>query len=116
MYSFKENLKELRKEHELTQKQLATKINLIEQTYQGYEQGRTEPSIATLIRLADIFECSIDYLVGRATVLDVVNITSDLSAQQKELLQNFDKLNTEGKARLLGYLLALLSMPLYVRK
>lgn len=116
MYSFKENLRELRKENSLTQKQLASKVNIPETTYQAYEQGRTEPSIEVMIKLANVLECSVDYLIGRATALDIVNITTDLTGQQKELINNFEKLNAEGKARLLGYLIALLGMPIYARR
>lgn len=116
MNSFKENIRELRKESGLTQKQLAIKVDIPETTYQAYELGRNEPSLDTLTKLADVFEVSIDYLLGRANSLDVVNIQTDLTEQQKELLTNFDKLNTVGKSRMLGYLVALLGMPAYVRK
>lgn len=116
MATFKENLRQLRKENNLTQREVASKIALLETTYQSYEAGRTEPPIEIIIKLADIFECSVDYLLGRASELDVVNIQTDLTEQQKELLQNFDKLNVEGKARLMGYLLALMSMPAFARR
>lgn len=116
MYTFKDNLRELRKDQFLTQKAVSQKLGLPESTYQAYEQGRTEPPIEIIKKLADIFEVSTDYLLGRANALDVVNIQTDLTEQQKELLQNFDKLNTVGKARLMGYLLALLSMPAFARK
>lgn len=116
MQNFKDNLRELRKEQNLTQKAVSEKLGIPEPTYGAYEQGRTEPPIDLIIKLANIFECSVDYLLGRASELDVVNIQTDLTEQQKELLQNFDKLNTEGKARLMGYLLALLSMPAFARR
>lgn len=116
MNTFKDNLRELRKENGLTQRELGEKANLSETTYQAYELGRTEPSLETLTKLADVLECSVDYLLGRANALDVVSIQTDLTEQQKELLQNFDKLNAVGKARLLGYLVALLGMPANVRK
>ncbi len=111
-----ENLKAMRKEKGVTQDNICELLKVSRNCYASWEQGRTEPNIEMLIKLADIFECSVDYLLGRASELDVVSIQTDLTEQQKELLQNFDKLNTVGKSRMLGYLVALLGMPAYVRK
>lgn len=58
-------LKELRKTHKITQKQLANNINLSERNYQSLEYGNIKPSYETLIKLADYFDVSLDYLVGR---------------------------------------------------
>lgn len=116
MHEFKDNLRELRKDQFLTQKAVSDKLGIPEPTYGAYEQGRTEPPIEIIKKLADIFEVSTDYLLGRASALDIVSIQTDLTEQQKELLQQFDKLNTVGKARLMGYLIALISMPAFARK
>ena len=111
-----DNIKLLRNEKNITQQEMANKLAISQSCYASWEQGRTEPNIAMLINIANIFEVSIDYLLGRATELDTVKITTDLTAQQKELLNNFEKLNAEGKARLLGYLIAMLGMPMYARR
>ena len=60
-----ENLKSLRKEKGLTQDQLSKLIGIAQTTYAGYETGRYEPDIETLIKIADYFKVSVDYLVGR---------------------------------------------------
>lgn len=65
---FKENLKELRKEFCLTQKQLANKINVSEDCIYFWEKGRSEPSITDLINLSRLFNVSIDYLVGNVEI------------------------------------------------
>ena len=57
-------LKELREEKGLTQKQAAKYLSMQQQTYQRYERGRREPRIDMLIKLADYFDVSVDYLVG----------------------------------------------------
>ena len=62
---FCDRLKDLRIKSPLTQKELATKLDISISAYQYYETGRNEPSIDKLIILADIFNVSIDYLVGR---------------------------------------------------
>ena len=68
MNMFSERLKELRKENYITQKQLAKKINVSEDCVYNWEKKRSEPSIVDLINLANILDCSIDYLVGREDI------------------------------------------------
>lgn len=65
MFDFSINLKSLRQSKNLTQKQLATEINASERGIQNYEAGVRKPTYDILIALADYFDVSIDYLVGR---------------------------------------------------
>ena len=60
------HLKKVRLEHNYTQRQVADGIGIAEQAYQRYEYGRTVPSALVLIALADFFNVSLDYLVGRS--------------------------------------------------
>lgn len=60
-----EGLKRFRKDYTLTQKQVATAINLAESAYQRYEYGKVIPSANVLIDIADYFNVSLDYLAGR---------------------------------------------------
>lgn len=57
-------LKELRKAKGLTQHQLANELGISQQAYARYEKGDREPKISTLIKLADYFDVSVDYLIG----------------------------------------------------
>ena len=57
-------LKELRKQRNLTQKQVYTGIGLTEKNYQLFEYGTYKPSHDSIIKLADFFDVSIDYLLG----------------------------------------------------
>lgn len=61
----KERLKELRLEKKLTQAVFAGAIDTNQRQVSKWEIGRLEPNIAMLIKIADYFEVSIDYLVGR---------------------------------------------------
>lgn len=61
----KDNLKALRKKANLTQSDLARRLHIKQYNVSDYEIGRIEPSIQTLIKYADIFNVSIDFLVGR---------------------------------------------------
>lgn len=66
MYDLAGNLARVRKEKKLTQRQVAKEINISERVYQSYEYGKVIPSALVLISLADLFDVSIDYLVGRS--------------------------------------------------
>ncbi len=63
---FSERLKQLRKTYNMTQKQLSQKINVSEIAIQNYESQRRKPAFDILIALADYFDVSLDYLVGRS--------------------------------------------------
>lgn len=58
-------LKELRKQKGLTLVELGEEVNLANNTLSQYERGIREPNISTLIKLADFFSVSVDYLIGR---------------------------------------------------
>ena len=64
---FNERLKELRLRSSYLQKDLASSINVSVRTFQAYEHGDNEPNIEKLIKLADIFQVTLDYLMGRDT-------------------------------------------------
>ena len=61
---FCKNLKETRKLCNLTQKQVANDLNVVESCYANWEQGRTEPNIDMLRKLGVIFNISIDDLIN----------------------------------------------------
>lgn len=58
-------LKYLRKRVGLTQTTVANTIGIAQQTYAGYENGKHEPSIEIMIRLANLYGLSMDYITGR---------------------------------------------------
>ena len=62
---FKERLKELRIEKNLTQDKLAKLVGMSKMTISHCESGYCEPSIAQLVMLSNLFEVSVDYLVGK---------------------------------------------------
>lgn len=68
MADFSSRMKELRKERKKTQQELADIFSVRVRTYQGYEYGESYPEVAKLIALADFFDVSLDYLVGRSDV------------------------------------------------
>lgn len=61
-------LKECREEKGYTQGQVAIYCDITEKAYQNYELMTREPKVEILMRIADLFNVSIDYLVGRTDV------------------------------------------------
>ena len=58
-------LKECRKARGLTQMQVATYCDITEKAYQNYELMTREPKLDILVRIADLYQVSLDYLTGR---------------------------------------------------
>lgn len=87
-------LKELRQINSLTQSQLADKLGCNQTAIGKYERGDLQPSIETLFKLADIFGCSIDYLLGREDDFGNISVTtnSDLTEDEKKILTTFRSL------------------------
>ena len=99
-------LKELRTEHNLTQKALATHLGLSSNCICEWEKGRAEPSLEALKKLSTLFCCSIDYIVGNCDELGVIALnsqTAELSPDGKELLDIYNALAPEYKAQILEY-------------
>ncbi len=110
---FKENLKYLRNEKSLTQKELSNLCGVSPTCICQLETGARSPTGLTLLALADFFDCSIDYLMGRSNE-DTISFTSSpiaderLAQEEKELIDNFRKLDFTDQLRINGYLNALL--------
>ena len=66
MTEFPIRLKEIRKHRGKKLKEAADCLGIQPRSYQAYESGDREPNIARLIVLADFFDVSLDYLLGRA--------------------------------------------------
>ena len=59
------NIRNLREDKDLTQEELAEVLNVKQTTYSKYELGKINIPIEVFIRLADFYEVSVDYLLGR---------------------------------------------------
>lgn len=66
MASLCERLNELKLSKNVLQKDIASSVGLSLRSYQRYEYGEREPTSSVLIALADYFDVSLDYLVGRS--------------------------------------------------
>ena len=99
---FKDRIRQLRKENNLTQTQLANVLNYGCTAISNYESGKNQPSISDLIKIADFFNVSLDYLLGTSDIKTPLSVyNSDPYA--KELLAIFTDLDEQQKLNILSY-------------
>lgn len=65
---FSQRLKELRIECGLTQVQLSEKVGCNQSMIARWESGECEPTLSSLVKLSEILNCTIDYLVGKSDI------------------------------------------------
>lgn len=91
--AFAERLKELRKQANLTQVELAKRLGIGQSSYADWERGRKKPTQENLVKISQVFSVSIDYLVGnseeKSNDLDNVELlfrmnSKGLSKEEKE--------------------------------
>ena len=68
MKIFQDRLLEQRKFYGYTQRDMAKLLNITQPSYIRYENGTSEPSQENLIKIADLFDVSLDYLLGRSNL------------------------------------------------
>ena len=84
-----EKLKKLRIENELTQKELAKKLKCLDIQISKYESGKVMPSPEILIKIADLFGVTVDYLIRE----NINELAKDKIADS-DLLNQFQKTNS----------------------
>ena len=105
-----DNIVALRKENNLSQKELALKAGISQSAIAKIELEKNEATTSTLTKLADFFNCSIDYLVGREDDFGIIKKAAELPAltrEETELLTYFKKLNILQQQKVIGYCYAL---------
>lgn len=91
-------LRELRTNKGLKQSDLAEILSISTSRYGQYETGRRSPDYNLLIQIADFYNVSIDYLLGRTNVIKPENIKDD------DLLVRINSTNPENKAKIEQFL------------
>lgn len=101
-------LKELRIGRNLLQRDVADVLNCSTPVYCRYEKGEREPPFDIVNRLADYYGVSVDFLLGREVVPDMVQETekapADIRAEAKQLLESFSDEEYQEALRYLRYL------------
>lgn len=94
------NLKKLREDASISQKALADAIGVSQQSVNKYENHNIEPDIETLIRIADFFETSVDYLIGHTSVrrrIEEVHVF-ELNDRESKVMEQYRSLTSKQKA------------------
>lgn len=90
-----ETLRELRKLKGITLKELGEAVGVAESTMSQYENGRRSPDFETLLKLAEYFDVSTDYLLGKADTKKAPILTQederDIEKQADEMLAGLGK-------------------------
>ncbi|MBR1984107.1 MAG: helix-turn-helix transcriptional regulator [Clostridia bacterium] len=87
------NLKLLRKQMNKTQEEIAKELNVTQQTYARYELGTSEPTIESLIKLADYYQVSLDYLCEHKTQGIQLGYLTEEKKQAIYLLLELNEIN-----------------------
>ncbi len=95
VYDFGYRLRELRLSKQMTQAQVAKRLNLSKTTISGYENNIKTPSIDVLVRLANLYGVTSDYILGmeKKKVLVIDGLTDSEERILKALIQEFHQLS-----------------------
>lgn len=102
----KNNLKQIRNSKDLLQTKVAMDLNITQETVSSYETGRVFPSSDMLIKLADYYNTSIDYLLCRTKFDMPINDIkpNNISDSDFVLLNKINKLSPNYKSKVEGYI------------
>lgn len=108
-----QRLKQLRSENNLTQAQLASILGIAKTTLAAYEQGKSEPNIELLIKMANYFDISVDYLIGKTNCMhEEYQPVSDILGIDEKTIEILQKLSaTASDHSHLDYLEAIIQHP-----
>lgn len=101
-FMFVKRLKELRNEKGVSQLKLAEHIKISQQAIAKWETEKSTPDPYTLCQLADFFNVTVDYLLGRTPSMVHETITN-YGQKNKELLDLYYQLNNDGKNKMIEY-------------
>lgn len=93
------NLKTLRQQKGVSQQLLADFVLVSQQSINKYENHKVEPDIDTIVKIADYFDVSVDYLIGRTDVkhsAEKLNY-NDLNISESKMINKFRALNDNQK-------------------
>ena len=102
-----EIIKRLRSERNISQQELAQRIDSNQRQVSKWENGVIEPNLESLIKLADYFEVSTDYLLGRSNDVGVIETNANLTQFQSNLIAVVSKLSRDDQFQVLGFAQAL---------
>ncbi len=94
-------IKELRQKHHMSQIRLSIELEVSQEAVSAYENGRCYPAFQTLLKLSEIFNSSVDYIMG---LTDENSKSVSLSEKETVLLNTFRKLNEIKQEKSISYI------------
>ncbi len=111
MTIFDIRLKELREEKGLTQTELSKKTSIKQQNISRWEKGDNSPNVDDIVKLADFFQVSTDYLLGREDYgTGVIQVKNDFATDNKQFSVVAQDMEIKEKVEMLGKNFLLLSV------
>ena len=111
----KNNFKQLREDNSITQKEFADKFGLTLRAWQSYEQGVSEPKYEVLCKIADEFNVSTDYLLGRTEIKAMAGTSPaeqlDVTAAEQEIIRRYAEFPEDLRLLLLDTIRKLVGLP-----
>jgi transcriptional regulator with XRE-family HTH domain len=102
---FADKLKRLRQEHNMTQQNLADRIQVARSTITGYETKGRQPSHEKLTAIATLFQVSVDYLLDEDDTIEIsVTPPATFPAAMQALVNRYQRLTPRSRKNLLEYL------------
>lgn len=103
------NLKTLMEESQITQNELAKSIGFTQRAISKWVNLQSEPTETAIIKIANYFNVSVDYLLGRTDELGApVTLHQDLTKEERSFLELFRQLSRGERAQLLAFSAGLL--------
>lgn len=85
-------IKDIREDNDISQKELAQKLNIARTTLSGYERQISEPPFEILIKISKIFKVSVDYIICRTNNPSIDNFTDGLTEEEIKELEHYKEL------------------------
>lgn len=100
-------IKQLREERKMTQIRLSTELEVTQETISAYELGKHYPSVASLLKMSELFDASIDYILGLSDIR--IPITTDHLPNQEVLaLSLFCRLDPAKQEKAIAFMQGML--------
>lgn len=116
MKELRELIRDLREDHDMKQKEVAKYLNISQQTYSNYENGRRYIPVWVVTALAKLYEVSTDYLLGADTScyngINLNNVYLE-NVTVHDVMYDIQKLKSQGRRELVRYLQYLKSVEKY---
>lgn len=98
------NLKKLRESKKLTQIRLSVEVEVSQELISAYELGKNKPNVENLIKLADYFNCSTDYILDRTNNPTIAKDVTKKEIACNNILNKYESLSSENKKLFNEYL------------